>query len=278
VVAVDFSEGASTALGRLHALPLARSPVIHLVHVVPVPTLTPLPVAKNMAGEQLKTLVRAVRRQFARARVTSAISSGRPADEIARVARERRAELIVAGRRGAGGFPRLMLGSTAERLLRVSAAPVLLVAQESAAYEHVLMPLDVTEDVAPVLRLAARLLPRSALIEMLHVYWVYGAGYLAIGGAPRHVIADHRRRVRQQAEDAAAPVARWLRQAGFRATVTLLNGDPRRVVERVLRAERPDLVVIGNHGRSAVSRALLGSVAAQVLKSATGDILLAPVS
>jgi nucleotide-binding universal stress UspA family protein len=278
VVAVDFSEGASTALGRLRALPLASSPVIHLVHAVPVPTLTPLPVAKEMAEAELRKLTPIVRRHFTRARVTTDVSSGRPADEIARIARERQAELIVAGRRGAGGFPRLMLGSTAERLLRVSRAPVLLVAPDSAAYKHVLMPLDVTEDVAPVLRLAARLLPSAAFIEMLHVYWVYGAGYLAIGGAPRHVIANHRRRVRQQADDAAAPIVRWLKQAGFRATVRLLNGDPRRIVERVLRAEEPDLVVIGNHAQNAVSRALLGSVAAHVLKIATCDILLVPVA
>jgi nucleotide-binding universal stress UspA family protein len=278
VVAIDFSEGASTALGRLRALALSPSPIVHLVHVVPVPTLTPLPVAKALATAELRKLVRLVRRYFARASVTTNVSSGRPADEIARIARERRAELVVAGRRGAGGFPRLMLGSTAERLLRVSPAPVLLVAQESAAYKHVLMPLDVTEDVGPVLRLAVRLLSRATLIELLHVYWVYGAGYLAIGGAPRHVIANHRRRVREQAEDAAAPVARWLKQAGFRATVKLLNGDPRRVVERVLRAEHPDLVVIGNHGQSAVSRALLGSVAAQVVKIATRDVLLVPVA
>lgn len=276
-MAVDFSEGASTALGRLRALPLASAPVIHLVHVVPVPTLTPLPVAKQIAKQQLDALVKQVKRRLRRARVTAEISSGRPADEIVRVAGERNAELIVAGRRGAGGFPRLMLGSTAERLVRLSPVPVLLVSVRSTPYKRALMPVDVADDAGPMVRAATRVLRAAASVDLLHVYWIYGAGYLRIGGASEAYIRSYGRRMREQAHDAIVPIAESLERGGFRVAVKLLNGDPRTIVERMLRATRPDLVVIGNHGRNALARALIGSVAAHVLRSATCDVLLVPI-
>lgn len=278
VAAFDFSESSAATIARLRTAALATSPALHMVHVVAVPTLTPLPVARQLARAKLDALVKQVQRQFRRARVTSEISSGRPADEIVRIARERKAELIVAGRRGAGGFPRLMLGSTAERMVRLAPVPVLLVSGESTTWKRVIMPVDVTEDVSPLVDATVRLLPPATAIDLLHVYWVYGAGYLALGGASKSRIAAHRRSLRQQAEEAAGPIAAALRRAGLRPAAKLIEGDPRRVVERVLRAFDPGLVVIGNHAKNAVSRALLGSVAAQVLRSSARDIFLVPIN
>lgn len=277
VVAVDFSKGSSLALGRLRTLPRARSIAVHLVHVVAVPTLTPLPVARELAGHELRKLVIHAKRRFARARVTSEISNGRPADEIVRIARTRNAEVIVAGRRGVGGFPRLLLGSTAERLVRLSPIPVLLVSPQSTAYKRVLMPLDVTENVAPVLQAAIRLLPSTATIDLLHAYWAYGEGYLRFGGASKQTIANHRKMVREQAADRLAPIERMLNRARFSTAASLLHGDPRQIIPRVIRARKPDLVVIGNHGRNALSRALIGNAGREVLASTTCDLFLVPI-
>lgn len=278
IVAVDFSAGSSAALGRLRSLPLARSTSVHLVHVIAAPTLVPLAVARQMAGERLTGLVKQTRRRSAGARVTFEITSGRPADELVRIARQRRADLIVAGRRGAGGFPRLLLGSTAERLTRLSIAPLLLIADARPAYRRVLLPLDVTENVEPIVRAAMQLLPASARLDLLHVYWAFGEGYLRFGGASPKAIHAHRRMVRTQAEEGIEPILQSLAGAGFRATSILLNGDPRQVVPRVIRARKPDLIVIGNHGRNALSRALIGSAAREVLACAKCDVFLVPVA
>lgn len=55
------------------------------------------------------------------------VGSGRPSEEIARVAREREADLIIVGRRGHNPLVELLLGSTAEALCRSSGQVVLLV-------------------------------------------------------------------------------------------------------------------------------------------------------
>lgn len=52
---------------------------------------------------------------------------GDPAESLAQVCRERAADLLIVGRRGAGLVERIVLGSTADRVLRLSPCPVLIV-------------------------------------------------------------------------------------------------------------------------------------------------------
>jgi nucleotide-binding universal stress UspA family protein len=57
---------------------------------------------------------------------------GTPADEIVRAADEEKAAMIVLGTHGRGGVQRLMLGSVADRVLRRSVCPVLVVREGGA--------------------------------------------------------------------------------------------------------------------------------------------------
>ena len=52
---------------------------------------------------------------------------GRPFEEICRLARERQIDLIVTSTRGNTGLKHLLLGSTAERVVRYSPCPILVV-------------------------------------------------------------------------------------------------------------------------------------------------------
>lgn len=58
--------------------------------------------------------------------VTSTLLEGYPPEELIRYAREQKAEMIVVGTRGLGGFKRLLLGSTAQTLITYSDIPVLV--------------------------------------------------------------------------------------------------------------------------------------------------------
>jgi nucleotide-binding universal stress UspA family protein len=55
------------------------------------------------------------------------LETGQPVDEIVRVAREARVELIVMGTHGKLGRQRVLLGSVAERVMREAPCPVLTV-------------------------------------------------------------------------------------------------------------------------------------------------------
>jgi len=54
------------------------------------------------------------------------------------------------------------------------------------------------------------------------------------------------------------------------------RGDPRNVIMSEISAHHADLIVLGTHGRSGLSRAVLGSVAEYVARSAPCDVLLSP--
>jgi nucleotide-binding universal stress UspA family protein len=55
------------------------------------------------------------------------VADGGPADAIVRFARERHVDLIVMGTHGRAGLQRMLLGSVAERVLRLAPCPVMMV-------------------------------------------------------------------------------------------------------------------------------------------------------
>jgi K+-sensing histidine kinase KdpD len=58
----------------------------------------------------------------------------------------------------------------------------------------------------------------------------------------------------------------------------LLSGRPAREIVRYARENGVDLIVVGTHGRTGVTRALVGSVAEAVVRLAPCSVLTVPVS
>lgn len=65
-----------------------------------------------------------------------------------------------------------------------------------------------------------------------------------------------------------------LRKAGFPTAVKVLPGDPREALIDTVRAENADLLVVGSHGRTGISKLILGSVASHVVAHAPCDVLV----
>ncbi len=63
------------------------------------------------------------------------------------------------------------------------------------------------------------------------------------------------------------------RKRGVRAKALLLTGTPHETIVRAARSNRVDLVVLGTHGRTGLSGALIGSVAARVVATATCPVM-----
>ena len=55
------------------------------------------------------------------------VLEGHPADEVIKFARKQKADLIISGTRGLGGFGQLLLGSVAHKLVTYSDTPVVIV-------------------------------------------------------------------------------------------------------------------------------------------------------
>jgi nucleotide-binding universal stress UspA family protein len=137
LVAVDFSPASEEAWAHARRLAAQSDGELVLVHVVPeAPRFVGGPLSRarlaevqaalrRWAEERLEQYVEAARAEGRRVRV--AVRVGVPYEEIVALARDERADLLVIGTRGRTGAPRALLGSVAERVVRLAPCPVLSV-------------------------------------------------------------------------------------------------------------------------------------------------------
>jgi universal stress protein A len=134
----DFSRASAGALAT--ALGMARDLgaeliVLHVVdQTIPIPSEGYIPprmydeVRASALGWARKNLDRLVARATAaRVRARAVVAEGVAHDQIVRVARTARADLLVMGTHGRTGLTRLFLGSVAGRVISTAACPVLTV-------------------------------------------------------------------------------------------------------------------------------------------------------
>jgi nucleotide-binding universal stress UspA family protein len=74
--------------------------------------------------------------------------------------------------------------------------------------------------------------------------------------------------------DLAERAAGTLREAGVSSEAAMVPGDPRTALVEEARRVKADLLVVGSHGRSGISRIVLGSVAAHVADHAPCSVLI----
>ena len=139
VCGVDFSSGSRKALRVAVELARANRSALTVLFSED-PTLV---AAAKAAGDPRATRASAtlaLERFVARTTRThplrglqAVVTEGTPADDILNAAGRRRADLIVLGTRGAGNVARLLLGSTAQRVLRRARVPVLTVPSGAAS-------------------------------------------------------------------------------------------------------------------------------------------------
>jgi nucleotide-binding universal stress UspA family protein len=130
IVPVDFSADSFAAVDV--ALQLVDSPQrLHIVHVLI--DLTPLEAGEvwGVIDQQprIEQAQKTLREKFSSgpyAGVNIAILVGEPAHGIADYAQQHAAELIVIPSHGRTGITRLLIGSVAERVIRLAHCPVLV--------------------------------------------------------------------------------------------------------------------------------------------------------
>jgi nucleotide-binding universal stress UspA family protein len=138
--ATDFSSASRPALAKAIALARQNGAPLSIVHALP-PTIVPVggeiayippgtyeaidQSARQYAHKQLTAV--AERAKKAGVRVTMLVLDGAPHDQILRAVRRTRADLVVIGTHGRTGLAKVLLGSVAERVIRLAPCPVLTV-------------------------------------------------------------------------------------------------------------------------------------------------------
>jgi nucleotide-binding universal stress UspA family protein len=138
LVPTDFEESADQALElalELAAKLDAKLTVMHAYALPPVgyATAIPWPITEleSAARRALDGVLERARKK--RPDVDGALVMGNPWDQVLDVAKQRGADLIVMGTHGRRGIARVLIGSTAEKVVRLSPIPVLTVSAAARA-------------------------------------------------------------------------------------------------------------------------------------------------
>jgi nucleotide-binding universal stress UspA family protein len=133
---IAFDESSSYSLDYAVHLANQLRAAVHVLHAYPIPTygfpdgtlITSAKVAAKLSEVAQKHLDEAVQSQQGRGvELSSSLLTGNPWEEIVKVAKSENIDLVVMGTHGRRGMSRALLGSVAERVLRESSVPVLVV-------------------------------------------------------------------------------------------------------------------------------------------------------
>jgi multicomponent Na+:H+ antiporter subunit G len=198
------------------------------------------------------------------------VRHGSPAEAIIREASEFRADLVVMGSRGLGRVRSLLVGSVAQGVLDGAPCPVLVA--RATTLRRVLVATDGTRSAEAAVDVVAQ----WPIFEGAHIDVVSVATeapqYRRLPGAAgvREALqATRRRRVADRA-------ALRLRDAGRNAVPRTESGAVVARLRAVAESESVDLIVLGSGARAGLRRVLLGSVARDLVATASVSVLVVP--
>jgi nucleotide-binding universal stress UspA family protein len=208
---------------------------------------------------------------------TMRIATGIPSEEVIAAARAEETDLVVVGTRGKSGLAHVLLGSTAERTIRMAPCPVLAVHMpkpegppgEGVSLNRILVPTDFSECSQEAVEFAGMVAHQAkASIELLHILELGGYG---IDFSIEH--PDERQHKRKQATERLEALSSGLIAAGLLVKTSVLGGAPADTILEVAQKMSCHLIVMGTHGRRGLSHVFAGSVTEAVLRRGTVPVL-----
>lgn len=301
LVPIDFSAASLEAVKR--ALPLIEQfgAHLHLVHVFapdyPLATMAAMPliVPEVEVTKRVRRHLRNVAKKYSielRSDDIHAIK-GRPFEEICRVARDCDINLIVMATRGNTGLKHLVLGSTAERVVRFSPCPVLVVhtadreepagAREKArtrtggvGFGKILVPIDFSEcsmrGVAYAKALAEKFGSKLVLLHSVAIQYYVTSDEYARYDFP--LLMRHAEKAARNQMGDLVEKADWDGVKEVESSLQIGHAG-QQICARAIEHDA-DMIVISTHGTTGLKHALLGSTAEYVVRHASCPVLVVP--
>jgi nucleotide-binding universal stress UspA family protein len=292
LVPIDFSERSLEPLEYARALTKQFGADLHLVHVYepdyPLTSVMGMPLALPPVhvAQGVRRHLKDVAKRFGvelRPGNTHAIE-GRPFEEICRLARERKIDLVIVSTRGNTGVKHLLLGSTAERIVRYSPCPVLVVhprgrnekpATPDLTFGKILVPIDFSNCSLKGLEYAKALAKQfgSKLVLLNSVTFQY---YITSDEYARYdlplLMEQEEKASRRQMRDLIEKTD-W---EGIQLRPSLQIGHAGQQTCARAAGHHADLIVTSTHGTTGFKHILVGSTAEYVVRHATCPVLVIP--
>lgn len=281
--ATDGSEGARKA-GQMVKLLLAGFPSVQLnvLYVsqevaFPYDTVVPdtVPVEREVAEKVRQSALQLL------ADVAPEVNFehiyGRPAGEVNEYATKADSDLIVVGSHGKGAVDRLLLGSVSHETVLRSRVPVLVVPESTDperlnSLDNIAFATDGTPTSSAAVDLACTFLDQFPQATMTGIYvmeTIYPSRYDQIS-----------QKVREEETEKAKQLEEHLRNDIFhhytdRFHFRTEEGEPAEGICHGAKAVHANLLIVGSHSATRVSRFFLGSVAQEIVHRTTIPVLVA---
>lgn len=291
VVATDGSSHSDGAISLLCRLPL-RDPKVKLLTVInPIQPVFgadyPLIADEvyrsfdNVQSQLRKSARLLLDRQEKRLRACGlqaqkVVAEGHIADRIIRTCDESKADLLVVGSRGLGGFKGMLLGSVSQQLVRHAPCSLLIVRTGAARPKsgarkpgtrskrlRLLLASDGSTDALSAANLLARL-PLHRGIEVTLFTAMPAMASYGLNRAAIQLLTEVWEEDRRMTEEGTEKAARRIGSAGARVTTRAATGQPGREILKAASAIHADIIMLGARGKSAIDRFLMGSVSSFV--------------
>ena len=278
MLSTDFSERSDRALRRATLLARQYGASIALVHVVDDDRPRRIVETERDEAEALLHQLAATLRDVDGVNCDTRVVLASPFAGIVRAVTDAAPDLLVIGPHRRQMLRDVLIGTTAERVIRSAACPVLMVnAMPVGDYQQIMQTTDLSDGSRGALqRFDALEISGSSRAILLHVF---NAPALQLAFNDSMSMEDKDRYLLDEKNVASRRLADYIATAGLGRVEPMVCYDTSSVsheIRRVADAEKVDLIVLSTRGRSGLAKILIGSVAEEVLRISPIDVLAVP--
>jgi universal stress protein E len=272
LMATDLSTRSDRAFERAVMLARLHKTELNVVHIVDeaLPDRIGLH-QKEDAEESIRNKIASLQTCEAPT-IVAEVKNGKARIDIVKHANEKQADLIIIGVRNIL-YECAFRGTTCEEIIRMGDLPVLVVRDgPTDQYKRALVAVDFSLHSRRAIELVLSLAP-EAEIHLVHAYEVPFTISSNWTDKRPEVEKKKQEQMEQMIEEEMAGLCHTLQPGSDRLHQVLRHGHVRHVLKDEVERLKPDLLVLGTHGRTGIARAFLGSVAEAVLGDPPCDAL-----
>lgn len=288
LIAHDFSERSERAARRAFQLAGEHGMPVHAAHIVDeaFPERKWLMGADSDSEESvIDRLKEAVTDRLSRELSVLGKDSGAPlkphaafgyvAEQLSALAEQTGSGLLVIGAHGRHAVRDILLGATAEQLLWYVHMPTLVVRTEEVnPYRQVVIAADFSEEAETAMASVRAWFPR-ANVRLVHVIDSRAFERLQDAGMPSEALEEEWQQQDRTVTDYLKGMMERTGMVGDHVDVRIIHGHPVEEIENQVAEVNADLVVMGGHSRSRLTRWLPGRVSSRLVHKLPCDVMLA---